>query len=257
MLARGPSPLLDLIGQSVEVRKVAVGIYLHEYLITTRYIEAIHAFLQNNLRADLRATGTRYLLEEIGHEVHELAACRELGVQDHEIARFAPLPFFAAYPEVLGAVGELDPLAFCLAVSVAEGLPGTSKPIAAALANRGVVENSLAAHQAIDERLDHTLMTRRLMQHIPWVETRFGTTRHSAISAYCRIEPAVLAAARRLRAGADIPGGPGRLWYVGRRRFDHVFCNLEGVESEVDRERRLRLVSHRLASAIVDRHVRL
>jgi hypothetical protein len=170
MRARGPSPLLDLIGQSFEVRKVAVGIYLHEYLITTRYIEAIHSFLQNNLRADLRATGTRYLLEEIGHEVHELAACRELGVLDHEIARFAPLPFFAAYPEVLGAVGELDPLAFCLAVSVAEGLPGTSKPIAAALAKRGVVESSLAAHQAIDERLDHTLMTRRLMQHIPWVE---------------------------------------------------------------------------------------
>jgi hypothetical protein len=170
LLARGPSPLLDLIGQTAEVHKVAVGVYLHEYLITTRYVEAIQAFLQNNLRAELRATGTRYLLEEIGHEVHELAACRELGVLDDEIARFAPLPFFAAYPEVLGAVGELDPLAFCLAVSVAEGLPGTSKPIAAALAKRGVVEDSLATHQAIDERLDHTLMTRRLMQHIPWVE---------------------------------------------------------------------------------------
>jgi hypothetical protein len=170
MLARGASPLLDLIGQSVEVRKVAVGVYLHEHLITTRYIEAIYAFLQNNLRAELRAAGTRYLLEEIGHEVHELAACHELGVLDHEIARFAPLPFFSAYPEVLGAVAEIDPLACCLAVSVAEGLPGTIKPIAAALAKRGVVENSLAVHQAIDERLDHTLMTRRLMQHIPWVE---------------------------------------------------------------------------------------
>jgi hypothetical protein len=169
MLARGPSPLLDVIGQSVEVRKVAVGVYLHEYLITIRYIEAIHAFLQNNLRADLRAAGTSYLLEEVGHEVHELAACRELGVLDDEIGQFAPLPFFWAYPEVLGAVAELDPLAFCLAVTVAEGLPGTTKPIVAALAKRGVVENSLAAHQAIDERLDHTLMTRRLMRHVPWV----------------------------------------------------------------------------------------
>jgi hypothetical protein len=169
MLARGRSPLLDVIGTSVEVRKVAVGVYLHEYVITIRYIEAIHAFLQNNLRVDLKAAGTSYLLEEIGHEVHELAACRELGVLDDEIARFAPLPFFSAYPEVLGAVAELDPLAFCLAVTVAEGLPGTTKPIAAALARRGVVENSLAAHQAIDERLDHTLMTRRLMRHVPWV----------------------------------------------------------------------------------------
>jgi hypothetical protein len=170
MLARGPSSLLDLIEQSVEVRKVAVGVYLHQYLITTRYIEAIHAFLQNNLRAELRATGTRYLLEEIGHEVHELAACRELGMRDDEIARFAPLPFFAAYPEVLGAIAELDPLAFCLAISVAEGLPGTRKPIAPALVKRGLIENSLAAHQAIDGQLDHALMTRRLMQHIPWIE---------------------------------------------------------------------------------------
>ena len=142
MLARGPSPLLDLIGKSVEVRKVAVGVYLHEYLITTRYNETLYAFLQNNLRADLKAEGTRYLLEEIGHEVHELEACRELGVLDQEIARFAPLPFFLAFPEVLGAVAEFDPLAFCLAVSVAEGLPGTSKPIADALAKRGVVEKS-------------------------------------------------------------------------------------------------------------------
>jgi hypothetical protein len=169
MLARGPSPLLDVIGRSVEVRKLAVGVYLHEYTMTIRYIEAIYAFLQNDLRADLRAAGTSYLLEEIGHEVHELAACRELGVLDDEIALFAPLPFFSAYPEVLGALAELDPLAFCLAVTVAEGLPGTTKPIAAALAKRGVIENSLAAHQAINERLDHTLMTRRLMRHVPWV----------------------------------------------------------------------------------------
>jgi hypothetical protein len=205
MLARGPSPLLDLIGQSVEVRKVAVGVYLHEYLITTRYIEAIHAFLENNLRPDLRATGTRYLLEEIGHEVHELAACRELGMRDHQIARFAPLPFFAAYPEVLGAVGELDPLAFCLAVSAAEGLPGTSKPIAAALAKRGVVENSLAAHQAIDERLDHTLMTRRLMQHVPWVEPASG---RRAIQRFLTIVELSQLCWRQLADYAQVPAFP-------------------------------------------------
>jgi hypothetical protein len=205
MLARGPSPLLDVIGQSVEVRKVAIGVYLHEYLMTTRYTEAIYAFLQNNLRADLRATGTRYLLEEIGHEVHELAACRELGVLDHEIAEFAPLPFFSAYPEVLGAVAELDPLAFCLAVSVAEGLPGTSKPIVTALAKRGVVENSLAAHQAIDERLDHALMTRRLMRHIPWVEP--ASARRAAQRFLTIVELSQLCW-RQLANYAQVPGFP-------------------------------------------------
>jgi hypothetical protein len=170
VLARGPSPLLHLVEQGFAVHKLAVSVYLHQYLITTRYIEALYTFLEHNLRADLRTAGTRYLLEETGHEVHELEACRELGVSDQEMARFAPLPFFSSYPDVLGAVAEIDPVAFCLAVSVAEGLPGASKPIAAALAKQGVVGNSLAAHQSIDESLDHALVTRRLMRHVPWVE---------------------------------------------------------------------------------------
>src|SRR5262249_46222675 len=156
-----PSPLVQLIDRGVEIRKAAVGVYLHQYFITARYIEAVYAFLQQPLRADLKAAGTRYLLEEIGHEVHELAACRELGISAQEIDDFAPLPFFSAYPEVLGAVAEADPLAFCLAISVAEGLPGASKPIVAALAERGIVGSSLAAHQEIDERLEHGLVTRQ------------------------------------------------------------------------------------------------
>ena len=73
---------------------------------------------------------------------------------------------------MLGAIAERDPVAYCLAVSVAEGLPGCpSKPLITALAKRGIVGSGLAAHKDIDERLDHALVTRRLMQHIPWVES--------------------------------------------------------------------------------------
>ena len=176
MLARGPSPLLRLIDQSDQPRRVAVGVYLHQYLITQSYIEVVYTFLTHSLRDDLKAAGTQYLTEEIGHQVHELEACRQLGLRDEDVARFAPLPFFAAYSDVLGAIAELDPLAFCLAVSVAEGLPGAGKPIASALAARGIGGESLVAHQRIDERLDHTLVTRRLMQHIPWVGSEAART---------------------------------------------------------------------------------
>jgi hypothetical protein len=170
MLERGPSTLMRVLDHGVAVHRAAVGVYLHQYFITIRYIDSVYAFLGQDLRPELRMAGTHYLQEEIGHEVHELEACRDLGVPDHAIAQFAPLPFFAAYPDVLGAIAEIDPLAFLLSISVAEGLPGAGKPLAAALASKGIVGASLTAHQGIDERLDHALMTRRLMRHVPWVE---------------------------------------------------------------------------------------
>jgi hypothetical protein len=169
MLNRGASPLLHLLERGTAVRRSIISIHLHQYFITMRNIEALYTLLENRLRRDLKKACTQYLLEEIGHEVHELDACRELGVQDEEVAQFAPLPFFAAYPEVLGAIAEMDPLACCLAISVAEGLPGAGKPLVSSLTQRGISGPVLGYHQSIDERLDHELATRRLMQNIPWV----------------------------------------------------------------------------------------
>jgi hypothetical protein len=171
MLNRGASPLLHLLNRGTAVRRSIISIHLHQYFITMRNIEVLYTLLENRLRRDLKKACTQYLLEEIGHEVHELDACRELGVQDEEVAQFTPLPFFAAYPEVLGAIAEMDPLACCLAISVAEGLPGAGKPLVSSLTQRGISGPVLGYHQSIDERLDHELATRRLMQNIPWVAT--------------------------------------------------------------------------------------
>jgi hypothetical protein len=171
MLRRGASPLLRLLEHNTYAERAVVGIHVHQYFITMHNIESTYTLLQHRLRQDLRKACTQYLTEEIGHEVHELETCRQLGVQDDELAKFSPLPFFSAYPEVLGAIAETDPFAYCLAISVSEGLPGAGKPLVSALEKRGIFGHDLAQHQSIDERLDHAMATRRIMQHVPWVES--------------------------------------------------------------------------------------
>jgi hypothetical protein len=171
MVTLGRSPLLDVIENKMYSHRAAVGVYLHQYFMTIRYIEAILSFLRFRLRDPVRAIGFRYLFEEYGHEVYELNACRELGVPESKVLTFAPFPFFVAYPEILGLIAETDPLAFCLSITVAEGLPGVSKPIVDALAAQGICGESLSSHQEIDLKLDHALFTRKLLHKVPWIET--------------------------------------------------------------------------------------
>lgn len=77
---------MRVLDHGVAVHRAAVGVYLHQYFITIHYIDSVYAFLGQDPRPELRMAGTHYLQEEIGHEVHELEACRDLGVPDHAIA---------------------------------------------------------------------------------------------------------------------------------------------------------------------------
>ena len=170
LLELGPSPLLEVLNRQQGAIQAAPCIYLHQHFITIRYIEAILAFLRYRLREPIRDVGFRYLWEEQGHEVHELEACLQLGLTAVDVGDFAPFPLFMAYPEVLGLYAEANPLTFGLAITVAEGMPGTNKPIAQALDAQGVRGESLSTHQQIDIDLDHEQFTRRLLHHIPWIE---------------------------------------------------------------------------------------
>lgn len=163
----GPPAVLAAIEAGGSTGRIAAGTYLHQHFVTIRYIEAVISFLRHRLREPLRGTGFAYLLEEIGHEAHEREACLHLGLDDADIDAFAPLPLFSAYPDILGYVAEIDPLAFCLAVMVAEGLPGSGKPVTRALERAGLEDPTLAAHGEIDLRLDHATYTRRLFRHLP------------------------------------------------------------------------------------------
>lgn len=169
LLEIGTSPLFGQMSSLDGATRAARCIYQHQHFVTIRYIEAILSFLRYRLHEPVRSVGFRYLSEEQGHEVHELAACLELGLSEQDVREFAPFPLFMSYPEVLGLLAEGDPLSFCLAVTVAEGLPGTDKPLARALAASGVRADSLASHSDIDIVLDHAQFTRRLLSEVPWV----------------------------------------------------------------------------------------
>lgn len=142
-------------------------VFLHQCLVTERYPEVVMAFLAHGLRRDVRALGYRYFFEEYGHDAHEREAARALGLSDEQIETFAPLPLLGAYPELLAAYAARDPLAFCLCITVAEGLPHSAK--AARLVRAPGFEAELTAHAQIDVELDHASFTRRLLSLVPAV----------------------------------------------------------------------------------------
>lgn len=169
MLELGDNPVLGAVREGGDGERIAALVYQHQYYLTLRYVEAVLALCRNRLDESLHAVARRYLAEELGHEVHELNTCIELGLTTADVRRFAPFPFFAAYPDILGCLAERNPVAFCLAVTVAEGMPGAGKELPRALARAAVDAPSLAAHSAIDVRLDHGMFTRRFFAEIPWV----------------------------------------------------------------------------------------
>lgn len=61
-----------------------------------------------------------------------------------------------------------------MAVTVAEGLPGTKKSISDALGQRGLMDDDLSAHEEIDLELDHQRYTRRFMKEIGWIDNQSG-----------------------------------------------------------------------------------
>lgn len=164
----GRSPVFEELNSPERAARVAQCVYQHQYFVTIRYVEAILSFLRYRLRGPVRRVGFRYLNEEQGHEVLELAACVNLGVPQSDVRAFSPFGLFTAYPEVLGVLAEINPLSFCLAVTVAEGLPGAGKPLPAALA-ASVRATGLNAHADIDINLDHGQFTRRLLSELDWI----------------------------------------------------------------------------------------
>lgn len=170
MLRLGTSPILKSIRTGEAPQKIAANVYAHQYYMTIRYVEAVCSFVRYRVKEPLRQVSMQYLIEEIGHETYELKACRSLGISDEDVFACAPLSSFVAYPEILALLAETDPLAFCLSITVAEGLPGTAKPIAGELAEHDISGEELKAHQTVDELLDHSVFTRRFLSQFRWID---------------------------------------------------------------------------------------
>jgi hypothetical protein len=169
MLQSFRQTLLTGIDCSGSPKRFAANVFLHQYYMTTRYLQSLSALLVPGRRASLLAAGFRYLVDEVGHDIHEREACIALGIADSDIELFSPLPLFCTYPLLLDILAQEDPLSFCLCVMLSEGLPGTRKPILDRLRRRGLDHPVFKAHQEIDEDHDHSLICRGLVAAYPYV----------------------------------------------------------------------------------------
>lgn len=169
-LAELGEPELDrLLREPGGTDRAAPVVFQHRWFETIRYVEAAAGLLRFRLGAGLRGLALQYLREEMGHEVHEAHTCNELGVGDDDLAAFAPLAWFAAYPEVLGDMAERRPLSFLLAMTVAEGLPGSGRRLTERLVEHREGAADLVAHDEIDKELNHEWVTRTFLSRLDWV----------------------------------------------------------------------------------------
>jgi hypothetical protein len=169
----GAPELHRLIVEPGGAARAAPVIFQHRWYGTIRYVEATAGLLRYRLGPSLRALALQYLREEMGHELHELRMCHALGVTSSDLARFAPLALLAACPELLGVWAERRPLSFLLAMTIAEGLPGSGARLPERLAERlaadGIDTTTITAHDDMDQQLNHEMVTRTLLAQLDWV----------------------------------------------------------------------------------------
>lgn len=180
----GEPELHGLIRRPGGAERAAPVVFQHRWFETVRYVEAAAGLLRFRLGAGLRGLAVQYLREEMGHEVHEAHTCNELGVSGRDLAEFAPLAWFAAYPELLGDLAERRPLSFLLAMTVAEGLPGSGRRLTEALVEHRGGGADLVAHDEIDLQLNHEMVTRTFLSRLDWVS---GPSACEAIADLLRI----------------------------------------------------------------------
>ena len=80
-----------------------------------------------------------------------------------------------AYVDVMAHLAEVDPMTFLLAMTCAEGLPGTRKTLPAELATALVdTAPGLGEHVNLDANMNHGLMARRLTRDAGMVSAPAG-----------------------------------------------------------------------------------
>jgi hypothetical protein len=167
----GHGPIETVLQNKAFTEDFGRSVFLHQHRVTERFVESILPLMRRRLNPRFRRLVYRYFDEELGHEEHEKAICRRLGLSDPVIDAFVPLPYFGAYVDMLGYAAEVDPLTFLLSLCAAEGLPGTRKPLPDLLVEAGLTDLPLSDHTDIDEALNHSVYSRRLFGELDPVST--------------------------------------------------------------------------------------
>jgi len=175
----------DLLVDQEAARRLGIAVFGHQAFVSTHYVECLLPLLRLKSSPGLRTRLRGYFIEELGHEEHELEACAQLGPSRADILELVPVPFMAAYVDVLAHLAEADPTAFLLCITIAEGLPGSTKSLPDELA-AALGGAALSKHAAIDAALDHSFKARELAfdwHPVPRAEGREALRRFASILA--------------------------------------------------------------------------
>jgi hypothetical protein len=93
-------------------------------------------------------------------------------------------------------------------VTLAEGLPGTRKPILERLLRRGLTSSDLAVHQQIDEEKDHSLIARSLVACFPHISKERAALAIRRFLVTAEISQRIWAEIAAYAAAADAPVPP-------------------------------------------------
>jgi len=174
--SHGEDWISGILAEPDDVKKFAQATFLAQYHISLHYVACLAPLLRLRVGAEARSLFRAYYAEELGHEEHERAACRAVGLSDAQIDESTLPPLMGAYLDVMAYLAEIDPLPFCLCVIVAEGLPGRRKTLPEKIAHAlGETGLDLGAHVEIDEALNHGQMARRLVRTFGTVGAADGT----------------------------------------------------------------------------------
>jgi hypothetical protein len=155
------SPLQEMIADPRRAARLAAAVFAHQAFVSTHYVECLLPLLSLKSPPPLRRRLRQYFVEELGHEEHELEAACSVGSKKEDVLALVPVPFMGAYVDVLAHLAEADPVAFLLCITIAEGLPGSSKSLASQLEQASGAP-ALGKHSAIDAALNHSFKAREL-----------------------------------------------------------------------------------------------
>lgn len=155
-----------------QARRIAQGIHLQQYHVSLMYAKSVLPMLARNPPPQLRALLWRYLQEELGHEDYELAACVRLGLREEQVKVSVPLPAFSSFYRLMAYAAAVSPVAWAMALPLAEGLPNERKPLPTVLARHGLDDPALAAHVDLDEAMDHSWIARRFVDGLGRIDAQ-------------------------------------------------------------------------------------
>ena len=145
--------------------RLARGIYVEQFHLSSRFVEAICPLLERRSNAISDPPSSSTTRRRLATRSWRPPPARPW-VSPGTNSRSIPLPTWVAYIDALIAMAGTSPVSFLASILVAEGLPGSRPAVADLLADSGLlgeVSQTAGVHDQLNVDLDHTYLSRRLL----------------------------------------------------------------------------------------------